>query len=159
MQTPAGTILLIGAILVAPSFTQIYVYGPMIATPGAALLVAGAGAGAAAGNRWLELPLLRFTGRISYALYLWHVPMLRLTGTTYAGAAAIPPVIVAVVLAIGSTLLLEEPLGRAWRRRRRKEPRPQDQQPTYDEGALVQPRSMGQAGAKHRSSHHHQEAA
>lgn len=107
----AGALALALSIAVAPSFSQLYVYGPMMATPGAVLMVAGA----ALGSRGLELPALRFTGRISYALYLWHVPLLRLTGTTYAGAAAIPPIVISVIMAVGSTLVIEEPLRRAWR--------------------------------------------
>jgi peptidoglycan/LPS O-acetylase OafA/YrhL len=112
---PAGALALAVSIAVAPTFTQVYVYGPMMATPAAVLMVAGA----AHGNSYLEQPALRFTGRISYALYLWHVPLLRLTGTTYAGAAAILPIIIAALLAVGSTLALEEPLRRAWMLRRR----------------------------------------
>ena len=102
------------SILVAPTFAQIYVYGPLLATPAAVLLVAGA----THGNRVLELPALRFVGRISYAYYLWHVPMLRLTETTYGRAAAIPSLALSFVAALLSTLLLEEPLRRAWRVRR-----------------------------------------
>ena len=97
----------------ALDFSEIYVYGPMVAAPAAVLLVAGA----ARGNRTLELAPLRFVGRVSYAWYLWHVPLLRLTGTTYAGIAAVPPLVVAFVIAVGSTFLLEEPLRRAWRAR------------------------------------------
>ena len=110
---PAGAVALAGSLAVAPGFTQIYVYGPMLATPAAVLLVAGA----SDRSRVLELAPLRFTGRISYAVYLWHVPLLRLSGTTYAGVAALPSVALAGVLAVLSTLLLEEPLRRAWRRR------------------------------------------
>jgi len=111
---PVGALALVASIHVAPSFTQIYVYGPLIATPGAVLLVAGA----VHGNRLLELAPLRFVGRISYAVYLWHVPLLRLTGTTYDRSAALRPIALAFILAGGSTLLLEEPLRRAWRLRR-----------------------------------------
>ncbi len=95
----------------APSFHQIYVYGPLVATPAAVLLVAGA----VHGNGVLELPVLRFFGRISYAWYLWHVPMLRLTETTFGRTAAIPSIALSLVAAVMSTLLLEEPLRRAWR--------------------------------------------
>jgi peptidoglycan/LPS O-acetylase OafA/YrhL len=108
---PAGALALVVSLVIAPSFTQIYVYGPMVATPAAVLMVAGA----VPGNRWLEASPLRFTGRISYAAYLWHVPLLRLTGTTYARIAAIPPIVLAVIVAVGSTLIIEEPLRRAWR--------------------------------------------
>jgi peptidoglycan/LPS O-acetylase OafA/YrhL len=111
---PAGALGLDVSIKVAPAFDQIYVYGPLIATPAAVLLVAGA----AGGNRLLELSPLQFVGRISYAVYLWHVPMLRLSGTTYDREAAIPALLIAVVVAVVSTLVVEEPLRRAWHLRR-----------------------------------------
>ena len=113
---PAGAVGIAVSIRVAPSFDQIYVYGPLLATPFAVLLVAGA----TQGNRVLELAGLRFVGRISYAYYLWHVPMLRLTGTTYGRGAAIPALALAFVAALLSTFLLEEPLRRGWRVRRTK---------------------------------------
>lgn len=116
-MVPAGAVSLTVAMAVAPSFDQIYVYGPILATPAAVLLVGGA----LGGSHWLELSALRFTGRISYALYLWHVPLLRLSDTTYAGSAALPSLILALLVATASTLLLEEPVRRAWRRRRRVE--------------------------------------
>ncbi len=108
---PAGALGLLVSVEVAPTFHQIYVYGPMMATPAAVLLVAGA----AHGNGVLELPALRFLGRISYAWYLWHASMLRLTETTYGRTAAIPPIALSLVAAVASTFLLEEPLRRAWR--------------------------------------------
>jgi peptidoglycan/LPS O-acetylase OafA/YrhL len=110
---PIGAAGFLAAIAVAPSYHQIYVYGPMTATPAAVLLVVGA----VHGNRGLELTALRFVGRISYALYLWHVPLLRLTGTTYAGPAALLPLAAAFLVASASTLLFEEPVRRAWRHR------------------------------------------
>jgi len=108
---PAGALGLVVSIRVSPSFHDIYVYGPLVATPAAVLLVAGA----VHGNRLLELSALRFAGRISYALYLWHVPFLRLSDTTYGRSAAIPSIALALVAAVLSTILLEEPLRRSWR--------------------------------------------
>jgi peptidoglycan/LPS O-acetylase OafA/YrhL len=108
---PAGAVGLVVSIRLAPTFHQIYVYGPLVATPAAVLLVAGA----AHRNAVLELPVLRFFGRISYAWYLWHVPMLRLSETTYGRSAAIEPIAISFVVAVASTLLVEEPLRRAWR--------------------------------------------
>jgi len=125
---PAGALGLVVSIKVAPSFHQIYVYGPLVAVPAAVLLVAGA----AGGNRLLELSPLQFAGRISYAVYLWHVPMLRLSGTSYDREAAIPALVIAVVVAVVSTLVVEEPLRRAWRLRRsqrRHQARPADLTP------------------------------
>ena len=87
-----------------------------MATPAAVLLVAGA----AHRNAVLELPVLRFCGRVSYAWYLWHVPMLRLSETTYGRSVAIQPVALSFVVAVASTLLVEEPLRRAWRLRQRR---------------------------------------
>ena len=116
---PVGALALAGAMAVGPSFTQLYVYGPMLATPAAVLMVAGA----LPGDRLLETPPFRFTGRISYAAYLWHVPLLRLTGTTYARVAAIAPLVLAVVVATVSTLIVEEPLRRAWRSRHSPAPK------------------------------------
>ena len=115
-MVPVGTLGLFVAIDLAPSFDRIYVYGPLVATPAAVLLVAGA----THGSRVLELPALRFVGRISYAVYLWHVPLLRLTGTTYGRADAILPVAVSFLLAVVSTLVVEEPLRQAWREHRRQ---------------------------------------
>ena len=112
---PAGALGLAAAVVVAPGLDRIYVYGPLMATPAAVLLVAGA----ACGNRVLELPSLRFAGRISYAMYLWHVPLLRLTGTTYGRAEAIPSLVLALGVAVVSTCVVEEPLRRAWQLRRR----------------------------------------
>jgi peptidoglycan/LPS O-acetylase OafA/YrhL len=114
---------LVAAIHVSPGFSQIYVYGPLVATPAAVLLVAGA----TGGNRLLELPPLRFVGRISYAVYLWHVPLLRLTGTTYDRSAALRPIGIAFLAAVLSTFLVEEPLRRA-RRQRRTRPLPERQE-------------------------------
>ena len=66
-----------------------------------------------------SLPL-RFLGRISYALYLWHLPLLSLAYMNHGGLAALPVVVLATVVAAGSTLLLEEPLRRRFRRRQDK---------------------------------------
>jgi peptidoglycan/LPS O-acetylase OafA/YrhL len=110
---PAGALGLAATIAVAPAAAHIYVWGPLLATPPAVLLVAGA----IHGSRVLEWSALRFVGRISYAVYLWHVPLLRLTGTTYGRATALPAVALAVAVAVVSTLVVEEPLRRAGRLR------------------------------------------
>lgn len=73
---PAGAVLCVVAICVPP-FDHRYLYdGPFAIFPFAAATVLLA---AAAGARWLALPLtfkpMRSLGRISYGLYLWHLPL------------------------------------------------------------------------------------
>jgi peptidoglycan/LPS O-acetylase OafA/YrhL len=86
----------------------------LLAVLGAALLVA-AGDGMP-GARVLKTRSLRFFGRISYALYLWHWPLLAATALV-ALPAADPPflltaaaVVIAIALAGASTVLIEEPI-------------------------------------------------
>ncbi|NUR06800.1 MAG: hypothetical protein HOQ22_04715 [Nocardioidaceae bacterium] len=64
----------------------------------------------------LDAWALRFVGRVSYAFYLWHVPLFRLSGTTYGRASTLPWIVLSFALAVASTLL-EEPLRRRWRHR------------------------------------------
>lgn len=67
------------------------------------------------GATLLEAQWLRFVGRISYALYLWHFPVLGLADEHWGGESALPWLGLSFVLATGSTLLMEEPLRRRWR--------------------------------------------
>jgi len=94
--------------------------GPVIAALAAAVLVVAVLPGAPA----LEVAPVRFVGRISYSLYLWHWPILVLTGTRWAGIGALPAIGLAILIATASTLLLEEPLRASWRRRSRMAPAP-----------------------------------
>jgi peptidoglycan/LPS O-acetylase OafA/YrhL len=68
----------------------------------------------------LQMSPLRFLGRISYSLYLWHLPVLSFAGAAAwdghpARSAAAVPVTVAV--ATGSYYLVERPLRQRWRQR------------------------------------------
>ena len=107
-----GLILTMDLIAPIPSDAR-WLVAPMLAALAAVALVAGA----AQGSRWLELMPLRFAGRISYALYLWHYPLLKLTGTYGDGVSAIWILLFSVGLATTSTLWLEEPVRRWWRAR------------------------------------------
>jgi peptidoglycan/LPS O-acetylase OafA/YrhL len=80
----------------------------------AAVFVAGSGGAAARVFSWSPL---RFFGRISYALYLWHYPVLMVTGGMYLGPRVWLVLPATVLIATASTLWLEEPIRRAWRRR------------------------------------------
>lgn len=84
-----------------------------------AMLAAGVLAFALPGAPLLEGPVLRFAGRISYALYVWHFPVLQLAGELHGGLSALPWLLLSVALATASTLLVEEPVRQWWRSRGR----------------------------------------
>jgi peptidoglycan/LPS O-acetylase OafA/YrhL len=66
----------------------------------------------------LSLGALVFLGRISYSLYLWHFPVFVAFGINEQRAelAAVPAVVVAVALAVGSYYVIEVPFLRRKRR-------------------------------------------
>lgn len=100
--------------------------GTVLAVSGAAILVAGGDE--MPGARALAAPPLRFFGRISYAMYLWHWPLLAaaallaLPQTSPSPGVTALVVGLAIVIATVSTILVEEPIriSRApWLSRRR----------------------------------------
>lgn len=107
-----GLILTLDLAAPIPSDAR-WLVAPMLAAAAAACLVAGA----AQGSRPLEMEQLRFAGRISYALYLWHYPLLKLTHTYGEGWSSLPVLVLSVGIATASTLWLEEPFRRWWRAR------------------------------------------
>ncbi len=99
------------AILGAPVFPHGAITGSVLVAGAGALLVHAATLGSA----FLSSAPLRFLGRVSYAWYLWHWPLLWLSGITFEVRTALPMVAVALVAAVVSTYLVEEPLRRRWR--------------------------------------------
>ncbi len=73
--------------------------------------------------RLLESPVLTFLGRISYSLYLWHIPVFALFDESrfpMAGDIALVTarIVFSFVAAIASLHLVEQPMIRRYRRRR-----------------------------------------
>ena len=116
----AGYALLAVVFLFAPSLGRWPGPATLLPVLGTALLVA-AGDGMP-GARILTSAPLQFLGRISYALYLWHWPLLACAFLLALPAVeppfwvALPAVIGAVLIATLSTRLLEEPIrsSRRW---------------------------------------------
>ena len=95
----------------------------LVPTVGSALVIA-AGLGAAVGmssarhavpgpGRALSLPPMRFLGRISYSLYLWHWPILVLPAVAFGalpGVARLALVGVSIVVAAASQRWVEDPI-------------------------------------------------
>jgi peptidoglycan/LPS O-acetylase OafA/YrhL len=66
--------------------------------------------------RWLENGLLRWFGKISYGLYLWHAVLIPLPWHELGIHPLIPMVAVPIAIASASFYLLEAPLLAEWRR-------------------------------------------
>jgi len=129
MLTRGGRVLgLLGWAGLAAVLVAALTFDGQMAYPGTAALLPTLGAVAlvAGGNRpWgpgrvLVVTPMRFLGRISYALYLWHWPLLILPAILLGEEPSLPfrlgMVALAVLLAACSTLLIEEPVreGLSW---------------------------------------------
>jgi peptidoglycan/LPS O-acetylase OafA/YrhL len=78
----------------------------------------------ALGNR-----VLTFLGRISYSLYLWHVPVLAAAGATaydHRFGRSVAAILVAIGVATAAFFFVEQPLRRRWRHAR---PAPEERAP------------------------------
>jgi peptidoglycan/LPS O-acetylase OafA/YrhL len=103
------------AVLVVVDFGRARYAGPLllVGVASAALILCALESGSWT-SRVLALAPLVFLGRISYALYLWHIPILALFGISHPELSfrVVPPVAVAVGCAIGSYYLIEQPFLR-----------------------------------------------
>ena len=120
-----GGLGLLAAVLVIGPTTAVPGYA--VALPVLATVALLAGSPAALGQ-----PALRYVGRISYSLYLWHWPALVLAADLPGGATTVGrmvAVLVAVALSVASYHLVEAPVRasswlspRAGKRHRRRRP-------------------------------------
>jgi peptidoglycan/LPS O-acetylase OafA/YrhL len=128
-----GVGLLAAALAVIEPTTEYPGLAALLPTLGAVAIIASGGRAGSPGWIALSQPAVRWLGRISYSLYLWHWPILVLgsvaLGVGVGGAAIeegavgsdipvrIGLVLLAIVVSWGSWRLVEEPVRRArgWR--------------------------------------------
>jgi peptidoglycan/LPS O-acetylase OafA/YrhL len=112
----------VGAIGLVGLVVSVVLITPTTAVPGYALVlpVLATVALLARGPRLLAVPPLRYVGRISYSLYLWHWPVIVLGATAPGGTSAAGKTVLfatALALSVASYHLVEEPFRRPSRRR------------------------------------------
>ena len=119
-----GLALLVAGLFVIGPMTEYPGLAALLPTLGAAGIIASGGRAGSPGRILLATPPLRWLGRISYSLYLWHWPILVLAPVALGvGASEFGPaegdlalrlglVLVAVVLAASTWRLVEEPFRR-----------------------------------------------
>jgi len=107
-----GLVVLVGAAFLLDgtvAYPGVFALAPTIG--GAALILCGMAAGGPGGV--LSIAPIRFLGRISYSLYLWHWPILVLPAAAAEGdlatGASIALVVLAVAVAWASWRFIEEP--------------------------------------------------
>jgi peptidoglycan/LPS O-acetylase OafA/YrhL len=112
----AGTAVLLWGFFGAPGLPFGGRLAPVVVATAAGLLVLSL----LGGHPLYGWRPLRYLGRVSYAWYLWHWPLLLLTGTLNDPPRGVLVALLALGVAVASTHLVEEPLRRAWRRRLRR---------------------------------------
>ncbi len=111
-----GAVLVGAAVVMIDGSTPYPGLAALLPTLGAAALIVGGGVGPVG---WiLTRPPVRFIGRISYSLYLWHWPILLLPALATANSLPLELRLAlggaSIVVAAASWRFIEEPFRRGW---------------------------------------------
>ena len=74
---------IVGAAFLFDHSTQYPKYAALVPTLGSAALLFVGSNGTSLSNRWLAVPALTYIGDVSYAVYLWHWPLLIFAGYSF----------------------------------------------------------------------------
>lgn len=114
LAAPTGAFLLLAGFVLAQPDSPALFWKLAAVVVGTALLLVSSPESQTMRMRWLESRVLRFLGRISYGLYLWHWPLLGMAALVWGSRvdARIIAVILAVLAAWASANWVEEPIRR-----------------------------------------------
>ncbi len=96
-----AAVVAIAMIVATPQSSVLYNGGFTVVAAATGLVVVGCLDGRWAGSAWLNFGPLRLLGKVSYALYLWHEPVLWATSREAGGL----PVLLQVFIGIGLSIL------------------------------------------------------
>jgi peptidoglycan/LPS O-acetylase OafA/YrhL len=118
-----AAVVVFGACFAWTTMSAAIVLIPLVAMASAALIAILAEPGAGPAHRILALTPLRYTGRVSYGMYLWHPFVIAVVVAWKLPVPVLASTVLAMAVATASWLLLERPILRPSGSRR--PPRPE----------------------------------